>query len=184
MARIRRRQAVQVQPPQTPPASITPVAPRQGIDVQVNGEHYRHVGDPAMPLLWYLRDVLRLTGTKYACDDGSCGACTVIVDGKAQRACKLPMSKLALAQITTIEGVAGDDGALHPLQKAFVDHDAIGCGYCQPGHVMAALALLQTKPKIGDADIDRLDNLCRCGLYPRIRAAIKQAAADMHGSKA
>src|SRR6185312_10403464 len=104
------------QAPQTPPAKIVPKPIRKGIDVSINGKHFRHTGDPAMPLLWYLRDVLRLTGCKYGCDDKSCGACSVLVDGKLERACAVAMADLADTNITTIEGLAGADGALHPVQ--------------------------------------------------------------------
>lgn len=166
-----------IQPLQAEPDEIVPVKPRDGIDVVVNGRRYRHHGDPAMPLLWYLRDVLQLTGAKYACDDGTCGACTVLVNGKAAFACTQVMRDLAEADILTVEGLAHPDGTLDPLQQAFVDRDAIGCGYCVPGQIMAAKALLARKAKITDQDIDGIDNLCRCGRYPSIRDAIKQAAA-------
>ncbi|HET8897629.1 MAG TPA: 2Fe-2S iron-sulfur cluster-binding protein [Rhodanobacteraceae bacterium] len=136
-----------------------------------------------MPLLWYLRDVLHLTGAKYACDDGRCGACTVLVDGHAKRACTLPMATLAGASVVTIEGLAAADGTLDPLQQAFVDHDAIGCGYCVPGQILAAKALLTHTHHVGDKDIDRIDNLCRCNRYPSFRAAIKAAAKASKGRK-
>ena len=161
------------------PESITPVAPRKGIQLVVNGESYRHTGDPDMPLLWYLRDVLRLTGCKYGCDKGDCGACTVLVDGDATAACTRPMQKLEGHRVTTIEGLASGADKLHPLQQAWIAEDAILCGYCQPGWLMAAAGLLASKPQPSDADIDALPNLCRCGSQPRIRAAIKRAAADM-----
>ncbi|MGH8183838.1 MAG: (2Fe-2S)-binding protein, partial [Rhodanobacteraceae bacterium] len=157
------------QVPLTPPTRIIPQPIRAGIDVSINGKHFRHTGDPDLPLLWYLREVLRLTGSKYGCDDKSCGACSVLVDGKLKRACALPMIDLADTRITTIEGLAGPDGSLHPVQQAWVDEDAILCGYCQPGQIMAAVDLLARKPKPTDADIDRIGNLCRCGSYPRIR---------------
>lgn len=166
-------------PLQTPPSQITPQPPRAGIAVTVNGEGFVHSGDDRLPLLWYLRDVLHLTGTKYACDDGSCGACTVHVDGKPQRACDKTMAQVANRQITTIEGVARKDGSLHPLQQAFVDVDAIQCGYCQPGWIMAALPLVQGQRMPNDADIDRIGNLCRCGIQPRLRQGIKLAARRM-----
>lgn len=159
----------------------------------VNGEQFAHKGDKAMPLLWYLRDVLALTGTKYACDDGSCGACTVLVDGKPVRSCRIPVGDIGQAKITTVEGLAdrwratqanGERGSLsadslHPLQQAFIDHDAIQCGYCLPGFLMAATALLERKRAPADQDIESIDNLCRCCMYPRIRAAIQGAAAAM-----
>lgn len=169
------------QVPQTPPAEIVPQPIRQGIDVTINGEHYRHTGDAAMPLLWYLRDVLRLTGCKYGCDDESCGACSVLVGGKLERACAMSMQDLADQDITTVEGLAGSDAALHPVQQAWIDEDAILCGYCQAGQMMAAVALLARKPQPSDADIDSIGNLCRCGSYPRIRRAIQRAAKTMQG---
>ena len=167
------------QVPQTPPTEIVPQPIREGVDVTINGEHYRHTGDPDMPLLWYVRDVLRLTGGKYGCDDQSCGACSVLVDGKLQRACALSMQDIAEADITTVEGLARAGGALHPVQQAWIDEDAILCGYCQAGQIMAAMALLARKPQPSDADIDSIANLCRCGSYPRIRRAIQRAAKTM-----
>ena len=168
--------------PQTDPG-ITPQPIRPGIDVSVNGKPFRHTGDPAMPLLWYLRDVLRLTGCKYACDDGSCGACSVLVDGKLAQACGVTMQKLQGRSITTVEGLAQTDGTLHPLQQAWIDEDAILCGYCQPGMLIAAADLLARKPDPSDSDIDGIGNLCRCGSYPRVRAAIKRAAAAMKDTR-
>jgi len=167
------------QVPQTPPTEIVPQPIREGVDVTINGEHYRHTGDPDMPLLWYVRDVLRLTGCKYGCDDQSCGACSVLVDGELQRACALSMQDIAEADITTVEGLARAGGALHPVQQAWIDEDAILCGYCQAGQIMAAMALLARKPQPSDADIDSIANLCRCGSYPRIRRAIQRAAKTM-----
>ena len=165
--------------PPSPPTDIVPQPIRGGIDVSINGKHFRHTGDPAMPLLWYLRDILRLTGCKYGCDDRSCGACSVLVDGKLGRACGLAMRDLAGKQVTTIEGLAGTDGGLHPLQQAWIAEDAILCGYCQPGQIMAAADLLARQSNPGDADIDGIANLCRCGSYPRIRRAILRAAKTM-----
>lgn len=160
------------------------------ISLQINGKPYRHAGDAHLPLLWYLRDVLRLTGTRFGCGTGECGACTVLVDGKARRACQLSMEKLGGSEVTTIEGLeilpvnAEPDAtaALHPLQQAWIDEDAIGCGYCQSGQIMAALDLLTRKPKPREADIAGINNLCRCGLYPRIRHAILRAADAMRES--
>lgn len=168
-----------LQAKQTPPESITPEPPRKGIDLRLNGDHFRHTGDPQMPLLWYLRDVLQLTGTKYGCDDGQCGACTVLVDGKRALACQLPMKQLAGSEVTTVEGLAGENGGLHPLQQAWIDEDAILCGFCQPGLLMAAAALLLHTPSPSDADIEALPNICRCGSYVRVRRAIKRAAKRM-----
>lgn len=169
------------QAPQTPPEKIVPQPIRSGIDIEINGRPFRHTGDPDLPLLWYLRDVLRLTGSKYACDDASCGACSVLVDGKLKRACTLTMESLAGKHITTVEGLASRDGTLHPVQQAWIDEDAILCGYCQAGQIIAAVDLLARKPKPSDADIDGIRNLCRCGSYPRIRRAIHRAAQAMQG---
>ena len=171
------------QTPQNPPASIVPEPIRSGIDLRINGKQFRHTGDPELPLLWYLRDVLRLTGCKYGCDDASCGACSVLVDGKLKRACTLSMQDLAGNDIITIEGLAGSDGSLHPVQQAWIDEDAVLCGYCQPGQIMAAVALLARKPKPSDADIDAIGNLCRCGSHPRIRRAILRASEAMQAAK-
>jgi isoquinoline 1-oxidoreductase subunit alpha len=164
------------QVPHTPQTDIVPQPIREGIDVTINGKAFRHTGDPAMPLLWYLRDVLRLTGCKYGCDDGRCGACSVLIDGQLGHACSLPMKDMAGKHITTIEGLEQPDGTLHPLQQAWIAEDAILCGYCQAGQIMAALDLLARKPAPSDADIDGIRNLCRCGSYPRIRRAIRRAA--------
>ena len=129
-----------------------------------------------MPLLWVLRDVLNLKGTKFGCGIGQCGACTVHLRGRAVRACSTPVSTVGNAAITTIEGLSAN--GTHPLQKAWEDLDVPQCGYCQSGQIMSAAALLATTPKPSDADINRAmdGNLCRCGTYVRIRAAIKAAA--------
>ncbi|MHB8446988.1 MAG: (2Fe-2S)-binding protein [Rudaea sp.] len=170
----------------TKPEPVPPVAAsarEKTLPLRINGKEFFHNGDPDMPLLWYLRDVLRLTGTKFGCGTGECGACTVLVDGKAQHACILPVKSLTHRDIVTIEGLAGKD-ALHPLQESWIAEDAIGCGYCQPGLIMAAAALLKRKPHPDAADIDTIPNLCRCGLYPRIRSAIVRAAtAPSEGEK-
>ncbi|MHB1273382.1 MAG: (2Fe-2S)-binding protein [Rhodanobacter sp.] len=163
--------------PINPDSGIVPVKVRDGIDLRINGEHYRHTGDPQMPLLWYLRDVLQLTGTKYGDAHGESGADLVLLDGKAVSAITLPIAKLAGRQVTTVEGLAADDGTLHPLQQAFIDEDAIGCGYCTPGWLIAAVDLLRRKKQPGDDDIDQLPNLCRCGCQTRVRRAIKRVAA-------
>ncbi len=167
------------QPP-TPanPDKIAKTAPMPA-QLTINGKPYFHDGDPAMPLLWYLRDVLRLTGTKYGCGIGACGACTVLVDGKATRACLTTMLAVAGHAITTIEGLASDK--LHPVQQAWIENDVAQCGYCQAGQIMAAVDLLTRKPKPSEADIAGIDNLCRCGTYPRIRNAILRAAALSEG---
>jgi isoquinoline 1-oxidoreductase subunit alpha len=129
-----------------------------------------------MPLLWVLRDVLALSGTKYGCGIGACGACTVLVDGVAVRSCSVAASSLQGRQITTIEGLARG-AALHPLQQAWIDHQVPQCGYCQSGQILAAVSLLARNPDPSDAEIDAaMTNICRCGTYPRIRAAIHSAA--------
>jgi isoquinoline 1-oxidoreductase alpha subunit len=170
---------LQAQAPGLPPPTtgdINPEPVRAGIDLTINGEHFRHTGDPLMPLLWYLRDVLRLTGTKPGGAHGEGGSDLVLVDGKARSAILQPMARLAGAHVTTVEGLAGADGSLHPLQQAFIDEDAIGCGYCTPGWLIAGIDLLTRKPKPSDEDIDRLPNRCRCGVQTRVRRAIKRAA--------
>ena len=140
----------------------------------INGESRAVDAEPDTPLLWVLRDDLGLTGTKFGCGMALCGACTVHADGKAIRSCQTPISALDGVKITTIEGLGG----AHPVQKAWVAHDVPQCGYCQSGQIMSAAALLAEKPKPTDADIDAAmsGNLCRCGTYQRIRAAIKDAA--------
>jgi len=146
------------------------------IQLKVNGKSQSFQGDPDMPLLWYLRDVLGFTGTKFGCGASLCGACTVHRNGKAIRSCVTPMSTLSQAEITTIEGVGG--GQLHPVQKAWVEANVPQCGYCQSGQIMQAISLLAKTPKPTDEEIDdgMQGNICRCGTYQRIRAAIKAAA--------
>jgi isoquinoline 1-oxidoreductase subunit alpha len=147
----------------------------------VNGKPVRFSGDPEMPLLWFLRDELRLTGTKFGCGIGSCGACTVHLDGAAARSCSVPMASLEGAKVTTIEGLASGD-RLHPVQRAWIEEDVPQCGYCQAGQVMAAAEFLERFPDPTDEDINaNLDNLCRCGTYYRIRKAIHRAAALTRG---
>ena len=137
--------------------------------------------DPSMPLLWALRDVLNLTGTKFGCGVAACGACTVQVDGQAVRSCVTPLSALAGKRIVTIEALGSTDKP-HPLQTAWVAHQVPQCGYCQSGMLMAAAALLAKNNNPSDADIDAaITNICRCGTYPRIRDAIKGAAAVLRG---
>jgi isoquinoline 1-oxidoreductase alpha subunit len=141
----------------------------------VNGRDHAVDVDPDMPLLWVLRDILGLCGTKYGCGIGACGACTVHVDGEAVRSCQTSIADAVGKKITTIEGLtqAGD----HPLQRAWISCNVSQCGYCQSGQIMAAAALLAKKPRPTDADIDEaMDNLCRCGTYVRIRRAIHAAA--------
>ena len=144
--------------------------------LKVNGVERSFDGDPQMPLLWYLRDILGLTGTKYGCGMALCGACTVHQNGKAIRACVTPMNKIAGTEIRTIEGLSANGS--HPVQKAWMKINVPQCGYCQPGQIMQAAALLASNQHPTDAQIDETmaGNLCRCGTYQRIRAAIKQAA--------
>ena len=145
--------------------------------VEVNGQS-REIDAPGdMPLLWALRDVLGLTGTKFGCGRGLCGACTVHLDGAPVRACLTPLSAAAGRKLTTIEGLA-PAGGLHPVQQAWLDEGVVQCGYCQSGQIMSAIALLNTHRAPSDADIDAAlaGNLCRCGTYVRIRAAIHEAA--------
>jgi len=146
------------------------------VSVTVNGVRRTFEGDPDMPLLWFLRDELGLTGTKYGCGISSCGACTVHLDGKAARACQLAIGGLDGASITTIEGL--HPRGEHPLQVAWREIDVPQCGFCQSGQIMKAADLLTRKPHPTDDDIDAAmnGNICRCGTYPRIRAAIKAAA--------
>lgn len=142
----------------------------------VNGRLRQADVEPEMPLLWVLRDELGLTGPKYGCGIGQCGACTVHVEGEPVRSCALPASAAAGKRIVTIEGLAQGE-RLHPVQQAWIEHQVPQCGYCQGGQILAAVALLRTKPQPSDADIDEaMTNLCRCGSYARIRAAIHAAA--------
>ena len=144
----------------------------------VNGIHHKIDTDPSTPLLWVLREQLRLTGTKFGCGMAQCGACTVHINDVAMRACVTPISAVAGQQITTIEGLASDSEQLHPLQQAWIDHQVPQCGYCQSGQIMSAAALLATNKKPSDSDIDQAmaGNICRCGTYGRIRKAIKSDA--------
>ena len=145
------------------------------VSLVVNGTAYSADVEPETPLLWVLRDSLKLTGTKFGCGIAQCGACTVLVDGQAIRSCSLPVSVAAGKAITTIEGLSAD--GTHPVQLAWIEFDVPQCGYCQSGQIMAAVALLKQKPKPTDADINNeMTNICRCGTYPRIRAAIHRAA--------
>ncbi len=146
------------------------------IRLKINGTNRQFEGDPEMPLLWYLRDILDMTGTKYGCGVGLCGACTVHIDGAAARSCSTPMKDAAGKSITTIEGLSAHGD--HPVQQAWKSHNVPQCGYCQSGQIMQAVALLKEKPKPTDGDIDAAmaGNICRCGTYQRIRQAIQQAA--------
>jgi isoquinoline 1-oxidoreductase alpha subunit len=146
------------------------------IELKINGSKKQFDGDPDMPLLWYLRDGLEMTGTKFGCGIGQCGACTVMVNGQATRSCQTQMKSAAGKDITTIEGLAAAMG--DKLQKAWRDVNVPQCGYCQAGQMMQAASLLKRKSKPSDADIDSAmqGNICRCGTYGRIRKAIKVAA--------
>ncbi len=144
----------------------------------LNGAATEFDGDGDMPLLWFLRDHAGLTGSKYGCGIGQCGACTVHVDGAAVRSCSYPLRVAEGRSVTTIEGLAGGE-SLHVVQQAWIAEDVPQCGYCQAGQIMAAVELLARIPDPGDADIATLTNLCRCGTYPRIRRAVKRAASMM-----
>ncbi len=148
------------------------------IQLKVNGVQHTFDGDPEMPLLWYLRDILDLTGTKFGCGIALCGSCTVLQNGKAVRSCVTTMQSAAGSEIRTIEDLGG--GGLHPIQKSWMEANVPQCGYCQPGQIMQAVALLSEKPHPTDDDIDEgmSGNICRCGTYQRIRAAIKSAAGE------
>jgi isoquinoline 1-oxidoreductase subunit alpha len=148
------------------------------VHFKVNGHAQTFDGDPEMPLLWYLRDILGLTGTKFGCGMALCGACTVLQNGKAIRSCSKQMSTVEGLEITTIEGISANGP--HAVQKAWAEVNVPQCGYCQPGQIMQAVSLLSSKPKPTDADIDEgmAGNICRCGTYQRIRAAIKTAAKE------
>ena len=154
------------------------------IEFQLNGVARTLDVDPSTPLLWVLRDAAGLRGTKFGCGIGQCGACTVHVDGRAQRTCVLPVSAVAGRDVRTIEGLSEDGN--HPVQRAWVENSVPQCGYCQSGQVMAAAALLAEKPQPSEADIDQaMTNICRCGTYARIRRAIRRAAELANeGSKA
>lgn len=146
------------------------------MELQINGKTVQADADATMPLLWVLRDVLNMTGTKYGCGVAACGACTVRVDGQAVRSCVTPASTLVGKRIQTIEALGTADRP-HPLQAAWIAEQVPQCGYCQSGMLMAAAALLEKKPKPTDADIDEaMTNICRCGTYQRVRAAIHRAA--------
>jgi len=146
------------------------------MQLNVNGKSHEVDVEPTTPLLWVIREQIGLTGTKYGCGIAQCGACTVHIDGAAARSCAMPVSAAAGKRITTIEGLASGK-ALHKVQKAWVDHEVPQCGYCQTGMIMAVAALLKTKPKPTDADIDAtVTNICRCGTFQQVREAIHAAA--------
>jgi len=146
------------------------------LSLSINGALHQLDIEPETPVLWVLRDEIGLTGTKFGCGIAQCGACTVHVDGVATRSCQLPASDAVGKQILTIEGLGA--ARLHPVQRAWIEHDVPQCGYCQSGQIMAAASLLRENPSPSDADIDAaMTNICRCGTYPRIRAALHRAAA-------
>jgi isoquinoline 1-oxidoreductase alpha subunit len=149
------------------------------IQTTVNGKPQKLDVDPATPILWVLREQLGMTGTKFGCGVAQCGACTAHLDGQPIRSCSTPISEADGRQITTIEGLAGPEGALHPLQQAWIDAQVPQCGYCQSGQLMSAAALLRDTLKPSDEQIDAAmsSNICRCGTYERIRKAIKAAAS-------
>ena len=151
------------------------------MQLTINGQTHEIDVEPEMPLLWVLRDELDITGTKFGCGMGVCGACTVHVDGVATRSCSLPVGQVQ-GKVTTIEGL-GNPAALHAVQKAWIEHQVAQCGYCQSGQIMAAAALLTSNSRPSSAEIDTAmsGNLCRCGTYPRIREAVQAAAAALAG---
>ena len=151
-----------------------------GFEFELNGKAVKLEGEGDRKLLWVLRTEFNLTGTKYACGQGLCGACTVLIDDEAQRSCQVPMSEVSGKRVWTIEGLA-QGGNLHPLQKAFLEHHAFQCGFCTPGMILSAYSLLKKEPRPSEKEIIRAldDNLCRCGAHPRIVQAIRSAAREM-----
>ena len=151
------------------------------IIMTINGETGEFDVDPSTPLLWVIREQANLTGTKFGCGIAQCGACTVHIDGAPIRSCVTPLQVADGKSVRTIEGVTPGDGALHPVQQAWIDEQVPQCGYCQSGQIMAAVALLESNPSPTDEDIDTAmsGNICRCGTYPRIRRGIKRAALAM-----
>lgn len=157
---------------------------KEVIEFTVNGVTHKTEVDPDRALLWVLRNDLGLTGTKYGCGMGLCGTCTVLLDGEAVRSCQLPVAEAAGRTVTTIEGLAEGE-ELHPVQQAFVQRDALQCGYCTPGMIMQATAFLQHNPKPGEAEVREAmeNNLCRCGAHKRIVQAVLDASKTMQGGK-
>jgi isoquinoline 1-oxidoreductase subunit alpha len=154
------------------------------IDFKINGKPATVDTDPAMPLLWVVRDELNLKGTKYGCGRAMCGACSLHIDGEVVRSCSMPIENVAGKSVTTLEGLSESEDKLHPIQQAWMDENVPQCGYCQPGFMMAAAKLIETFPNPTDADIqDNISNICRCGTHPRIIKAIKRAAQLRHTSK-
>src|SRR5438874_9237759 len=157
-------------------AGREPAGRRQMAKLNINGKARDVQAEADTPLLWVIREQVGLTGTKYGCGIAQCGACTVHIDGEAVRSCAMPVSAAEGKQITTIEGLA-QNGVLHKVQKAWIEHDVPQCGYCQSGMIMAVAELLKLKPKPTDADIDReITNICRCGTFQQVRAALPAAA--------
>lgn len=154
-----------------------------GMKLDINGTVREVEASGDMPLLWVLRDLLQLSGTKYGCGMAQCGACTVHLDGKPVRSCITPVSTVGERKVTTIEGLSSDGS--HPVQKAWAEADVVQCGYCQSGQIMTAVALLKEKPEPTDADIDAAlsGNICRCGTYERVRQAVRIAAKLKRGAK-
>ncbi len=152
--------------------------------LKVNGRAVTAKSEPDTPLLWVIRDEVGLTGTKFGCGAGLCGACTVLLDGQPIRSCSTPLSRTAGKLVSTVESLSANNS--HALQKAWIKHDVPQCGYCQSGQLMSASALLAKNKNPSDTDIDNAmsGNICRCGTYVRVRAAIKTAAAEMRGAKA
>jgi isoquinoline 1-oxidoreductase alpha subunit len=148
------------------------------VEFTINGQRVTFGGDESMPLLWYLRDHARLTGTKFGCGIGACGACTVHVGGTAMRSCITPVAAVAGKSVTTIEGLAAGE-KLHPVQRAWIEEDVPQCGYCQAGQIMAAVDLLRRTPDPSFDQINTITNLCRCGTYVRIRKAIRRAVTPI-----
>ena len=155
-------------------------APRV-LEFKLNGRSMAFQGDPSMPVLWYLRDHAGLTGTKFGCGVGICGACTIHMDGEPVRSCVVRMGDVASRRMTTIEGLA-PEGALHPVQQAWIDEAVSQCGYCQAGQIMLAAGLLKRQPSPSPHDIDGITNLCRCGTYEQVRLAIQRAAVRMRAA--
>ncbi len=155
------------------------------MDLLVNGKQVRVNADPDSSLLFALRDELNLTGAKYGCGEGQCGACTVLINGAAMRSCVTPLRTTAGKQITTIEGLARD-GKLHPMQEAFIEADAMQCGYCTGGMILSAVSMLRKDPAPSEARIRQglEGNICRCGTYPRIVAAVRMASRNLQGGRA
>ena len=149
--------------------------------LNINGANHEIDADPDMPLLWAIRDLAHLPGTKYGCGKALCGACTVHLDGQPTRSCSIPVSAVGASKVTTIEGLSPDGS--HPVQRAWIELDVVQCGYCQSGQVMAAAALIEQNPNPSDAEIDAAmnGNLCRCATYLRIRQAIKRASGQQEG---